>query len=562
MNIYALVKAILSTIALVFISDGYISAASIFPFLIAALLYFFYLAAENEHSIWTKIAGLVFAFLASLSLFQVNVFDSLLGELSLFVMLVKLLVFAAGIYYLSVAILVRIYRWLDNYHLDTKLTIGKTKIFIISFITLLVLYLPVWLMEYPSNISPDTLSQIWQILNGQYVNHHPFAHTLWLKLLMSFADELNLRIAIAAAIQMVINAAVFSYVIAFVTDKTKSLSLTIFSWAFYGLLSFNAFFSITLIKDVTHATITCLMVVLLYKSYSDKRLIDYGLFGLITVGFCLFRSNGYYACFLVLAVSLAIGWWQHSYRVSLIILGALILSALIKGPLYHALGVSDPSIVEMLSIPLQQIAFVIRNGGKIGPEEYAMLNQVVDVSRIPEAYDFFLSDPVKNLVNEFANLSYLKANALNYFKLWLKIGIDNPILYIRAWVNQISLLFSPHYYATSIFWTVHPNDLGIVGQPLLIEGTINEQLHMLAYQQHNIPLIGWFHYQSFTTWIMLGCAFYSLRRKDPSAIVIFSIFIGILITLCLSSPYNLCFRYYYAVVACLPLMLFLTFRKI
>lgn len=528
-----------------------------------ALTYYFYKNINYEKNIWTRLASVIFGLYGIISIFQVNVYEEQLQRLPVLLMLIKLLVIFFGIYFFVNYSLSWLYKKIDNLELKKNNKYTGKHIFIVSFIFLLIMYLPVWLMEYPSNVSPDTLSQVKQILSGEYINHHPFAHTMWLKALMMFSKDLNIRIGIAALLQMIINALAFSYVSTFIYKKSKSLLLTVISTLFYGLLSFNAFYSITLIKDVTHAVICCLLTVLIidYFDSEQNRNIKLGLIFIVLVLFCLFRSNGYYACILVFLISLILNIENKEYRLSAVILLSIIVSAIVKGPIYSALGVGNASPAEMLSIPLQQIALTIKNGCYLKENELALLNKVIDVSKVPDAYDVFLSDPIKNLLNEHGNIDYLLNNKFEYLKLWISIGIRNPIVYIRAWVNQISMLFSPYYYSTSIFWEVTPNNIGIVGTPLLINGGLNETLHMLAYKQHNISLIGWFHYQSITTWIMTVSAFYLLRKKNNTTIIVFALYFSVLFTLCISSPYNACFRYFYGVIVCLPLMLLMVLGK-
>ena len=551
-NVY---KAILSTISFVFLCN--MSITSIYPLVILSVLLILFTMNDVKNSKYANTCACIFGIFALLSLFQVGKYEDILDAHNIYISITKMIFIYLGTYYFVNVIVSLFFSFLDKINVKKKNNFSSNKILIISFVTLVVLYFPVWLMEYPSNISPDTINQINQIVNNIFTNHHPFAHTLWLKLLMSFGSDINTRIGVAALLQMFLNAAVFSFINYQIYKKTNNTIISILLLVFYGLFSFNAFMSITLIKDVTHAMITCLLIVLLINYFDciEKRnktllLIVISIFSLM---FCLFRSNGYYAFVILIIVSIVYSMKRKEYGLLISFAISFVVATIIKGPIYYLLGISSPSFVESLSIPIQQISLVIRNGKTLTTYETEMIGKIVDISKISDSYDVFLSDPIKNLINNYGNVSYLSANRLEYLKIWLEIGVKYPIEYIRGWVNQVSTFFAPTYYGTSIFWSVWENDLGIVASPM-ITAEISTVLHNLAYTQHNIPLFGCLHYPSVYTWVLIVMLFYSIKNKNYENMLLISILLGIFITLLISCPYNICFRYYYAVVCSTPII--------
>ena len=563
MNLKAFIKSIISTLAFMFISKA-TPINGMFLLFVIIPLYFAYKKIKSDSSVYTKLGAAVFGVFSVLHIFQVNVLDSVLGEYNQITKIAVIIIIFLGTYLFTNTILSLLYRYFDSHKNKGESKINPNVLFAISFVLLIIIYSIVWLMFYPGTISPDTIDQIGQIVNGVYRNHHPFAHTMWIKLLMSFGNDINTRVGIANLLQLVINALVFSLVLRTIYIKTRKLSYVLLVFAFYSLMSYHSFFSIILIKDVTHATISCVLLLLLiyyFDAKEERRIVYLILIGLFSIAFCLFRSNGYYAFVVLLLFSIIYTFKKRDYLLIDIFVLAFIVSTIIKGPIYSSLGISKASPVESLSVPIQQIALTVRNGRTLTEEEKGMLNKIVDLSKVGKSYDVFLSDPIKNLVNERGNLAYLKDNTFDYFSLWLGIGLRNPVDYIQGWVNQFSTYFSPHYYSTSIFYGVWDNNLGIVGHSLLIPNNIRETLLELAYNQHNIPVLGWLHYPSITTWIMIIMFFYGLRNKDDETTLLISTLIGIFLTLMISCPYNLSFRYMYAVVCCLPLMLYGALRK-
>ena len=80
-------------------------------------------------------------------------------------------------------------------------------------------------------------------------------------------------------------------------------------------------------------------------------------------------------------------------------------------PIYKVQGAD---FIESLSIPAQQIAYVIKEDGDISKKEYKELSKVVDIDRIKEEgkdkQNLIISDPVKHNVRENDLDHYLDNN--------------------------------------------------------------------------------------------------------------------------------------------------------
>ncbi|MGI6680526.1 MAG: hypothetical protein ACOX3T_03440 [Bdellovibrionota bacterium] len=60
------------------------------------------------------------------------------------------------------------------------------KVFLISFLSMVILNLSIlFLCEFPGNLSLDSIDQLGQILKGYYTNHHPFYHTMIIKVFIT-----------------------------------------------------------------------------------------------------------------------------------------------------------------------------------------------------------------------------------------------------------------------------------------------------------------------------------------------------------------------------------------
>ena len=88
--------------------------------------------------------------------------------------------------------------------------------FLITWAVIFLVYFITWyLTNYPGNMTGDTLSQIKQIYSGKYSNHHPYYHTLIIKLFFDFGYALFGNVNDAIAFYVLIQIFIVSFVFAF-----------------------------------------------------------------------------------------------------------------------------------------------------------------------------------------------------------------------------------------------------------------------------------------------------------------------------------------------------------
>ena len=122
-----------------------------------------------------------------------------------------------------------------------------------SFLLLALGWLPGYLAYYPAICSYDCPTQIGQIAENSYIDHHPIAHTLLIKGAMSFGENVfgstNRGIGFYALVQLLLLAAVFAFGIWRIYKRGVKLP-----WLAVLLLSailfpFNSYMGITVTKD-------------------------------------------------------------------------------------------------------------------------------------------------------------------------------------------------------------------------------------------------------------------------------------------------------------------------
>lgn len=184
---------------------------------------------------------------------------------------------------------------------DTAQGFFRKHIFAISFLVCMICWLPYFLYEFPGIMTPDSVNQYEQVMGViSYSNHHPWVHTMLIKLLYSFGSIFTDNPTIAASFytffQMLVMALIAAYLLStMVLYRVKNIACIIVL-AFYALVPFNAVFAVTVWKDILFAGAVLLFSITVFRMVVDSNMsgktkgVQYGLFLLSGLMICLFRS--------------------------------------------------------------------------------------------------------------------------------------------------------------------------------------------------------------------------------------------------------------------------------
>ena len=281
--------------------------------------------------------------------------------------------------------------------------------------------------------------------------------------------------------------------------------------------------------------------------------------GLIITAFgvCLLRSNGYFVfvftvlCFLLL-------WKLSKKRIVMVMLIVLAGSFVLKHPVLKAIGVTQPDLIESLSIPSQQIARDIVDHNDLTDEQKELLSRVIDIDRIPESYSPFISDPIKNLVREKGNQGYIRQNTTGFIRLYFSLGVKHPLTYLRGWIDQTRGYWNAGYD----YWRWYD---GVVENGLGIYRTVHsERAHTILTwyltQFSNQPALWIFLCIGFFDWMMLIALYIAIVRKDKVGVMLTIPNIMVVLSLLAATPVYSEFRYNYSVFCALPIVCALVLR--
>lgn len=417
-----------------------------------------------------------------------------------------------------------------------------------------ILYL--FFVTYPGSMSVDSIHQLEQIRDGVYSNHHPFWHTMVIKLFMGigyavFGDP-NKAAAVYFIAQILMMAAAFAYVMMTLYQAGVPKLWIGLSFAVYAFMPYNTVYSCTMWKDVLFGGAVCVFLTATFrilKGIGKKQLWNYILFAVSGLGFCLWRSNGFLAI-LASLVLFAIVLWKDQKKLLLVMLAVVAAGWVMKGPVLDALNVTDPDLVESLSIPVQQVARVITDGCPLTEEETEILDKVMDLERVPELYDKDLSDPIKNEIRRKDN-EYFEANIGQYLKLWLQLLVRYPGEYVKAWIDQTNGYWGGGYYNWIFGEFVEENDMGLsmtMGNSLLFK------INRLYFGM--VRNLNWFqplHSIGLHVWLLAIFCVVNLLKKRREWLLSIPLLM-IVLTLMVATPVATEFRYAYAIFTSFPLV--------
>ena len=316
-----------------------------------------------------------------------------------------------------------------------------------AFAVILLCWVPVWLAFYPGTFRYDAETQFYSYLDGMLTTHHPLLHTVFMGWLLNLGNDLSsltLGVALYAGAQMVLLAGIFGVACAWLRRRRAPMGLRLavllgFAvWPLFPLWSFSA------TKDVLFGgfvMLTCLQMADLWQDGAAwfKKPMRVILFVLTVTLMALLRNNGIYALCLTIpfAVIAAKSRRMRTLLLLLVCAGGYVLGNTL---LIRATEAEGGSMVEMLSIPLQQVMRAATRG-QISEEDRETLAELF--------YDYeddwtglytpMCADNVKWNLDE----DTLTENFSELTALWARVGKQNPRLYAEAFLEQNLPYYEP-----------------------------------------------------------------------------------------------------------------------
>ncbi len=559
-----------------FFDDEIWGNQSIFNVLLLVLTFFIFLKTLPAADKRTTLCGTVFSSLLSASLVFGNCIywggrlSSLFASLKTTVTTIMTLI---GFTMVILSALIIFIKLIESIPAGNREKLRKLNRFPFVYgILMFLCWLPCYLAYYPGIFAYDIELQTMEALGDMaYSRFHPPLHTFLWDLCLSAEQGVGLNaLVIYSLIQMCLFATAFTYVLHFMIKKNCSNLLILGSFTFFALNPVIALFSFIPVKDAMLAVTFVLFCVEL-GFFADKpaeysknipaniRLI---LFGLLC---CLLRNNVVYALvptFVCIFFLMKKQWKQILLWFGCILLGYL----LVNGPLYSALGIEKGNSREMLSVPMQQIAYVtVYHENTLSAEEIAQINKYIPTENLSAIYNPRFADPVKNT---FITEAFHESPSA-FIQLWWQLFLKYPEDYVVAFLN----LHIPYWYPDA-------NSVDMFSQRAYIETTVpdmpqtdyvvvrDSKLPALYAQYEKIasferfktlPVVSNLFSISLPIWfVLLGITILTIK-KEKQEIVVFLPSLFLWCTFMLGPVSNL--RYLLPIIVLYPLFIVLILKS-
>ncbi len=424
--------------------------------------------------------------------------------------------------------------------------VSSKKVFALSFFVLLLGFGFYYALKFPGYPTRDTLDQVLMSIEmKKLVTHHPVIHTkllgyIYVLGIALFGDERG-GIGLYTAVQVVLYAACNAYLVSTMYATGFKKKFWVATLVVNAIFSPIGYFTIVDCKDVFAAGgmivfLCCLWRILKGKSekkddalpwykknYFNDRFFEYlgvFVFGLVTA---LFRSGGKYVILATFVMSLIL-LYRKNKRIIALIAAIIPLTYYIQGPIYtdrwkaEVLTGGKKDHIEMLSVPVMQVASVVASGAPLTEKERQLIEFYADEDTIRETYykDVMLADGIKEIMKKkqlYEAPEHIEKNAADYLKLYIALGLRHPVMYVRQWVLQTSSYWMPGCLSMVYFsdrFNVHLMDelpdLTIFGYKA------EERVLWLLDLYKKIPALGIIYEMPLYTWAVLFSFFVLVLR--------------------------------------------------
>ncbi len=541
------------------------SVLNLVAFILIFFLFKFALTKTNKQAVS---CGMIFSALLSLSLIIGKCIYSGATLSSLFASVKCGIITLCSLYGFGVlfyATFTMVANWLNQYAIEPSHKTYKILRFPFLYgILLFLCWLPCYLAFYPGIFSYDIELQTMEALGTvSYSRFHPPLHTFIWDICLSLEQFSGINgLMIYSIMQMCIWAFALSCVLHFMVQRKYNHWLIAGSFCFFAFNPVIALFSFIPVKDSMLTAFWALFTVELY-SLSDTELKKKQLIAsnirLIILGIacCLLRNNVVYAlvpAFLIMLFIIRKNWKRVALCGGCILIGFL----LINGPIYTAMGIEKGNSREMLSVPMQQIAYVtVTNSDSLSPDELDKINQYIPTEQIAETYNPRFADPVKGtFITENFN-----QNPADFFKLWVDLQFQYPQEYIVSFLNLNIPYWYPDANSVDTYAQRSYIETTVPTNPMTEYVVIRDSKIPALYEQYEkvasfdrfktLPIVSNIFSLSFPIWFLVFGTLVQIVKKEKKTIIVFLPSLLLWCTFMLGPVSNL--RYLLPIIVMYPL---------
>ena len=442
--------------------------------------------------------------------------------------------------------------------------------FLLPLLIILICRLPYVIAFYPGFVPSDGLKQLNNFFgSGNFTDHHPAFSTMLMGWAMMLGRDLgsdNLGIFLFTGTQMFISAAVMAACFPLFRDLRTPAWLRVLALIDFALLPVWPNYTYSLLKDSLYMVLILLFVIQMIRIIQDAD------------GFCgkpgnlllmiaslslmmLFRHEGQIIGGMIFLTLFLLPKVRKQWKRLLpVILIPVLVINVFNRVIRPRLNIPDGPIREALCMPIRQTsAIVTEKEDSLTDEESAVLHEVFSYKKIPEAYagSFSNADELKDKFDPRASVD----DVMRYMKVWLQLGLKNPLTYINVFLCSNNGYYDPFLSAyRDIYGWFGIEQASYVNKGLFDihysarMAWLRSALINYADSMPGLPLTSLFYSLGSNAWILIFCFAFLLYRKKFDRII--PLLPGLATFLVIqTSAINGFFRYMLPIMIMLPLTL-------
>ncbi len=427
-----------------------------------------------------------------------------------------------------------------------------------SFLILAAAWLPQILIRYPGVLMWDSYMQIMQFMGAaeRLSSHPPFGTLVYglLAWLGAAVDSRNLVYFLFTLVQCACYIAVLSYTLCVMRRLGAPDWVRLTALLIYALSPCYAGWATVISKDTMFQIPFLLMVTLLWEFARERERFFESwrrpvLLGASFLVMALSRHNGLPLAAAVLAVMLLMllrGRERRRAATRLFACGALSLAFAVgvEAAISAAMNIQDRYMQDVMSLPFQQTARVVKlHGEEIPQEEREIIDRVLDYDSLAEGYSDWYADNVKDTYRQTATAEDRRA----YWGVWWRQLCRWPVEYLDAALHMNGVLFDlrdnePMYICFSdmeLDTYVYPwsfNDMTMYDREALVPLNSAQRALTEWYMDFDkLPLVGLFASMSFNVLLTLALVYLAAAQGRRGILLVFLPALATLLV-CLFSP--------------------------
>lgn len=317
----------------------------------------------------------------------------------------------------------------------------------------------VYLLPFlPGNIAGDGNFQLVEFFGrAPMTNHHPYLSTMFEGGIFDIGRQLfgdNFGLFLYVIVQAMICCLIFSFCISEISKLGLSKKWGAFLSGIVGFIPYWSFASETLHKDGMFLALFALYVLMLIittrqlfiekRKLTGKQWIAFIVSALLV---CFWRNDGIYMAvppiFCLIFVEGRKYWRQFAYS----LVAVLAIYVAFNKVLLPVLHVAPTEQRETLSLPAQQTARYLKyHPNDITKHDRKVLEKSFNhLDKLGEVYNPTFADPVKSNIKKHLNIK-------DYFLTWLHMGLQHPLVYVKATFEGTNAYYNPWLPAQDFSW--------------------------------------------------------------------------------------------------------------